>query len=339
MKVQRTPAEREQIKNNLQNDQSFIKVFKNNWTEKVMEDLSYKLYGKIPRNFLVNISGHIGTPTGIFKSTLGLQIALKLDPLFNLNQRVAFSINQLLDKVKSNSEYHLCNKCYYDFKKTYRGTYELYKEEEPNYKCDNCDNLSDNLVLLTKMVFFLDEQTRTLKTGGLTRLKNLIDTVRQRQICIITCGVDQYNMSFTTYNLKRIQESSDEYLPKKTVRYGVYDDERGYWYGYFQWNITPLTDPFWNRFWEKYSRMKTKFQRVAISQQIQSVNFEEYAQRIIALDDFLKCFKTTKKGDTNMQTGMVRNLIYKHYPDLTQEERDYILSEIKFEIYDETEEQ
>lgn len=328
MKVSRTPAENEQITMMIHSTPTFYKVFKQDWTQNVMQDLHYKLYGRIPRNFLINISGLIGSPTGIFKSTMGLQIALTLDPNFTLQQRVAFSINQLLDKVKEHSEYQLCNKCYYDFTKSYKGTWELYPDRTNN-QCNNCDNISDNLVLLTKLIFFLDEQTKTLKTGGLTRLQNLVDTCRQRQICFITCGVDQYNMSFTTYSLKRVQESKDRYLPKKRVRYAVYDDERSIYYGYFSWDIFPLTDPFWKSFWTEYSYMKTDFQRIAISQQTQSLDFEEYAEEIINSEDFAKCFRETKEGNRVMVSGNVRNLIFKHFPDLTNQERDMIFSEIK----------
>ena len=317
----------------LQTNQTFYKVFSDDWTQNVINDLKNKLYGKIPRNFLINITGLIGTPTGIFKSTLGLQIALMLDPLFTLQQRVAFSINQLLDKVKEYSEYDLCNKCYYEFTKDYKGTFEVYPEQK-QIKCNNCDNMADHVVLLTKLIFFLDEQTKTLKTGGLTRLQNLVDSCRQRQICFITCGVDEYNMHFTTYSLKRVQESSDDYLPFKRVKYAVYDNEREIYYGYLQWDITPLTNSFWNSFWNEYSTMKTDFQRIAISQQIQSMNFEEYAQEIIDDKDFVKCFITRRSGQKVLQSGLVKNIIIKHFPDLTNNERDMILSEVKMQIYD-----
>lgn len=334
MRTNRSPAEIVQIEEMIRTERTFINVFKYDWTKKVLDDLHYRLYGKIPRNFLVNISGLIGVPTGIFKSTLGLQLALQLDPFFTLKQRVAFSINQLLDKVKQYSEYNLCNKCYVQFMKDYKGTYEL-QDDTSNVQCNNCENVSDRLVLLTKLIFFLDEQTRTLKTGGIVRLQNLVDTCRQRQICFITCGVDQYEMSFSTYNLKRIQESHDDYLPEKRVRYGVFDDDRQIFYGYFQWDIIPLTDMFWSRFWNEYSKIKTDFQRIAISQQTQAQNYEEYAQEIIDSDDFLKCFKITKRGDKQMQSSLVKLLIEKMFPDLTINERMMILSEIKMILYDE----
>jgi hypothetical protein len=338
MKTNRSRAEVVQIQAMLQQNISFYKVFQEDWTKIVLDDLNNRINGKIPRNFLVNIGGLIGTPTGIFKSTLGVQLAMHLDPLFNLQQRVGFSINQLLDKVRDNSEYYLCNKCHYEFERSYQGTYEVHPVESEE-RCNNCENMADKLILLTKMIFFLDEQTKTLKQGGLVRLQNLADTCRQRQISFITCGVEQYGMHFTTYQLQRIQESSDDYLPAKRVRFAVYDDSRDIYYGFFQWDITPLTDPTWHKVFVEYSKMKTNFQRVAIAQQTQAINFEEYAEEIINSEDFQKCFKLLKNGSKILQTALVRNVIYQKFPDYTAQDRENILSQIKMEIYQEQEDE
>jgi len=327
MRTNRTPAEKRQIQEMMLNHKTFYAVFQDDWTNNVLDDLRNRLYGRIPRNFLLNITGLIGTPTGIFKSSMGLQIALILDPLFNVEQRIGFSINGLLDKIQEHTEYSLCPKCFSDFRKSYFGTFEVIKEESEK-QCENCDNIAENTVLLTKMVFFLDEQTKTLKTGGLARLQNLMDTVRQRQICLITCGVEEYNMHFTTYHLQRVQESSDDYLPKKRVRFGVYDDKRDLYYGYFQWDLIPLSDPKWKFLWDKYSKIKQNFQRVAIAQQISSMAFEEYAEEIMACDDFEHCWHISKNG-TKIDTGLLKNVIYKRYPDLTEHERSMILSEVR----------
>lgn len=327
MKVARTRTETEQIQALMLQHATFHKVFQNDFTQEVLNDLRNKLYGKIPRNWLLNITGLVGTPTGIFKSSMGLQLALELDPLFTVEHRVGFSINSLMDKVQENTEYSLCSKCFSDFKKSYIGTYETINEKKDK-QCDNCDNLAEWSALLTKMVFFLDEQTKTLKTGGLVRLQNLMDTVRQRQICLITCGVDEYNMHFTTYHLQRVQESSDDYLPKKRVRYAVYDDKRDLYYGFFQWDIIPLSNLKWKDVWDKYSLIKQNFQRVAMAQQISSMAFEEYAQEIMESEDFPNCWRNTKRGLV-IDTPIAKNIIYKKYPDLTEAERNMILSELK----------
>ena len=313
---------------------TFRNVFERDFTNEVMEDLRYRLYGKIPRNWLINISGLVGVPTGIMKSSMGLQICLSINPMFNLKQHVAFSVNELLDKIKNNSEYALCNRCYFQFGKSYYGTYETLDVETAN-KCDNCDSIANKNVLLTKLIFFLDEQTKTLRIGGLTRLANIVDTARQRQICFVTCGVESYDMNFVTYSLQRVQESHDDYLPKKVVRYAVYDDQRDLYYGYFKWALTPLTDPKWKRVWDDYSKMKTTFQRVAMSGQITQMDFEEYAQVVMSDKDFDKCFKETKDGRQLFQSSIAKNIIFKHYPDNTSSERDFILSQIKMMLQDE----
>ena len=108
MKPARSPVEKQQILMTIEKYPSFVNCFTNDWTDIVLKDLFNRMYGKIPRNFLVNISGLIGTPSGIFKSSMGLQIALKLDPTFDLKKRVAFSVNKLLDKLNKNTEYYLC---------------------------------------------------------------------------------------------------------------------------------------------------------------------------------------------------------------------------------------
>jgi len=293
-----------------------------------MDDLQYRLNGKIPRNFLLNIKGLIGTPTGIFKSTMGLQIAFALDPNFNLKQRVAFSVNQLLDKIKENTEYNLCGLCCFNFTKGYKGTYETI-DLKKEIKCDNCDNVATNTILLTKLIFFLDEQTQTLKTGGMIRLANIVDTVRQRQICFITCGVEAYDFHFITYELRRVQESDDDYLPAKQVRYVVFDPERDLYYGYYRWDITPLTNPKWKEIWSEYSTMKSEFQRIAMSGQISQMDFDDYATEVINSEDFSQCFRMTQAGRKTFQPSIAKMMVFKFYPDFTRDEREMVLSCIK----------
>lgn len=333
MKVQRSPAEAEQIKSIIQFNRSFKNVFKKDWTKIIIDELAYKLYGAIPRNFLINITGLIGVPTGIFKSTLGLQIARTLDPRFNLKERVAFSINELLMKVQKYSEFYMTEKEFLKFRREYSGTYEVVEPDKRVY--NNNDELCTKLVLLTKLLFFLDEQTKTLKHGHFIRLQNLVDTCRQRQICFITCGVEGYEFHISTYELVRIQESHDKYLPKKQVRYGVYDKKRDVYYGYFKWNVIPLTDPSWNKFWHEYSEMKADFQRVAIQQRTQAMDYEGYADMIMEHNDWDKCFRETKEGKEIFLSSMAKALIIKLFPDLTNQEKDTILSEIKFRLSEE----
>ena len=118
----------------------------------------------------------------------------------------------------------------------------------------------------------------------------------------------------------------------------MYDDERNIYYGFFKWDITPLTEPRWGNFFMEYSKMKTDFQRIAIAQQTQAMNFEEYASEIINSPDFPKTFKTLKDGRQVMQPALVRNIIYQKFPDMTENERTNILSQVKMEMQGDDEE-
>ena len=78
----------------------YVIVEKENVTGQILTELDTILNGKIPRNFVIMIKGGIGRQSGIFKSCLGHQLALKLDPTFTYEERVGFTINELTDKIK-----------------------------------------------------------------------------------------------------------------------------------------------------------------------------------------------------------------------------------------------
>lgn len=102
LKWEHTPAERDDLIDLAMNYPSVKQAIKNDLTMEFLHDLMYRLYGKIPRNWVVNIQGLVGTPTGIFKTALGLNIARATDPSFNINtiaQRVAFTPHQLIRLV------------------------------------------------------------------------------------------------------------------------------------------------------------------------------------------------------------------------------------------------
>lgn len=73
---------------------------KENSTEIIMKELFNILNGKIPRNFVISIKGGIGRQSGVFKSALGHQLALSLDPTFTFRERVGFTVNEINDKLK-----------------------------------------------------------------------------------------------------------------------------------------------------------------------------------------------------------------------------------------------
>jgi len=107
LKFAHTEAEKDDIIDLYTKCPSVKSALKKDYTKPFLDDLYYRLYGKIPRNWVINIQGLIGTPTGIFKSALGLCIASALDPTFNedtVRERVAFTPNQLNELVKNFAE-------------------------------------------------------------------------------------------------------------------------------------------------------------------------------------------------------------------------------------------
>lgn len=97
-----TPTEIDDIKE-LSNVNSTLKgALKKDYTDVLFKDLNMRLYGAIPRNWVVNIQGLIGTPTGVFKTSLGIKIAMTLDKSFTPEERMGFTANEVNDKI---SEY------------------------------------------------------------------------------------------------------------------------------------------------------------------------------------------------------------------------------------------
>jgi len=102
-----TEAEKDDIIDLYHNYSSVKKALKKNYTKPFIDDLKYRIYGKIPRNWVVNIQGLIGTPSGIFKSAMGLCICSMMDKTFTpatLQSRVGFTPNQLSELVKDFGE-------------------------------------------------------------------------------------------------------------------------------------------------------------------------------------------------------------------------------------------
>jgi hypothetical protein len=73
---------------------------KHDLTMQLHDEVDRLLNGPIPRNVIINFKHGVGSPTGVFKSTLALQWALMHDPTFTVEGRVAFTINQMLELLR-----------------------------------------------------------------------------------------------------------------------------------------------------------------------------------------------------------------------------------------------
>jgi len=74
---------------------------KKDYTEVFMKEIKNFVYSDYPQNFIINITGGIGRKMGIFKSSLGMQLALEFYPNFNVNTHLAFSYEDLLLLTKN----------------------------------------------------------------------------------------------------------------------------------------------------------------------------------------------------------------------------------------------
>lgn len=286
MKWFHTPVEKAHIMEVGSRYPSLFKALKKDWTQIMNDDLNYRLNGAIPRNWVLNIRGLIGTPTGIFKSSMGMCIARALDPTFTIKERVAFTPAELNKKIKQYADRH--------------------------------------------QVFFMDEQVHDLKESQMLKLQNIVESNREQQMCFVFCGVPKQYKTFSTFSLERFDETPDELLPKKSVRYMVRNPETDEFRGFIQYEIPVLKDPQgnltdWGKFWEEYMVRKTEHQNRVRFESITSFDYEHYAKEFMEENDFAQFLKVTSKGDTRLDMTLIGMSIRKKYADFTQQEKQDII--------------
>lgn len=265
-------------------------------TAQIDEEIHDSLYGRKPMNFVINITGLIGHRSGVMKTTLGGQISMENDKGFNLKERVGMTPYDLLVKVKKYAK--------------------------------------------QRQIFMLDEVIHDFKMSSEQALANIINSCRERQLCFIVCGIPEYNLTFSDYQFQRIGESSDDllttkvkingeviYTGKKTVYYAVskkIDFERVFM-GLYIKDLVPLTDKRWARFWSEYMILKRKHQAQATARQLTGgFDFKNESQFIL---------KSSRYTHNCLEGGVVikskvKNLVRELYPDLTNEERSMIYTEV-----------
>jgi hypothetical protein len=236
----------------------------------------------------MNISGLIGRQTGIFKTSLGIQIALnwasKYKLHFDVRTNLAFTSFDLNEKIK----------------------------EFGGGKRDQ--------------IWILDERGKDNKVTSLKILQNVIEACREKRFCFILIGVDETLFTISDYKLERIGESDDKFLPKKTVYYAVSKEmkNRRYYRGFYRYNIIPLTDKKWNHIWNNlYMPQKTSYEERAINQDVTGIDINKLSVKIIENKDFINCIIGGK-----LKRNLLRTLIYDMFKDRTHDERELILNRI-----------
>jgi DNA polymerase III delta prime subunit len=281
-----TPVELAHIQEVMQRYPSLIRALKKDWTQIVRDDLHYRLHGRIPRNWVLNIRGLIGTPTGIFKTSMGLCFARELDPTFNVAERVAFTPADLNNKVKQFAD--------------------------------------------RKQIFFMDEQIHDLKESQMLKLQNTIESCREKQMCFILCGVPKEYKTFSTYLLERFDETTDEILPRKSVRYLVRNPETDEFRGVITKEIPvlnnqdgSLTD--WGVFWAEYMELKTAHQnKILHSDSLTGFDYEGKAKELLE-EGYDQYLKVTKSGVNRLDMSLLGMAARKKFADFTQQEKQDII--------------
>lgn len=284
-----------------QNDSFYRNVIlkKYDYSNVVINELKNILFGKIPRNFVINIRGRIGRQTGIFKSTFGLQLALfQLDPYFNVEERVAFTVNELNEKIKK-----------------YGTSKQLFVlDEQVKDLKQSAEIRLQNIVNSCR-----DKQLSFIFIG-----------VGERFLTFSDYHFERFGESDDKYLNKEIQIGNTKFITgDKTIMYLVKKITEGshYYRGFIKWKVIPFTNKKWRDFWKIYYQRKQEHEQKAMKQILTGYDFEIKAKDVMKCKEFLEICVKTKEGIT-IDKGKLKNLIYKQMPDNTNEERQMVYREI-----------
>jgi len=224
--------------------------YKINYTKPFFTEVYDTLNGPYTLNIVLNIKGGIGRQTGIFKSSLGCQIALELDPQFCIDKNLAFTYNELDDKVKK------------------------YGKERKNQVFVLDEQMRD---LKQSAILRLCNIIDSCRERGMSFIVMGVPEI---------LGV----RTFSDYQLERFGESNNTHLPKKSIYYAVRKtaDSGRFYLGYIRWNVTPLTDKKWGEFWDKYMVRKIEHQHNVMEGHASGFNFENHAKELMARDEFMQ---------------------------------------------------
>ena len=264
-------------------------------TNIIKQELRDILYGKIPRNFVINIKGGlIGRQTGVFKSAFGCQLALELDPTFNVKERVGLTYEMLLQKIRKYAK---------------RKQIFLLDERVRDFK------MSAELRLANIIESCRERQLCFILCG----VPELHFTFSDYHFERLGESSDDYMNKVVTINGEKILtgQKTVAFLVKK-----ITESKKNY-RGYIKHNITSLEDKKWRKFWAEYMLLKREHQQKAVVSELTAFDFKKEAQALMNSKEFNDCFKEDK-----LIRGVLRNLIYSKYPDNTKEEREMIYWEI-----------
>lgn len=275
-----------------------IRKKRNDCTASFFREVDDITHGMIPRNFILNIRGGIGRKTGIFKSTLGIQMAMKIDPTFNVDERLGMTPNELNEKIKKyadKKQVFVVDEYVIDMKQS--------AENRLRQIAVSCRERELTFILIGAMPRYYVESDYYLE-----RLGESSDKYMNKKVFM---NIDGKKEMFITGN--------------KTVYYSLckYLENNSYYRGYIKFDITPLTDDVWRGEFEKYMNIKRIHQQKAIDQQLTGFDFKRESINVKNNIKYDLCFVNGK-----LSKPKLKNLIYELYPDITNQERNMIYVEM-----------
>ena len=284
MEWSHTPAEKADIEDLLRRNHTLIRALQRNWTKILKEDLNYRLNGQIPRNFVVNVRGGIGTPSGVFKSALGLNMARQLDPTFNVEQRVGFTPAELNRKIK-----------------------EFGKKKQIFFLDEQIHDLKESQMLQLRNIVdsCREKQMCFIMCGIPVTQKTFSSYLLER---------------FDESDDKYLPDKRVRYLIKNAET----DEYRGHFIADIpNLNDKTGKPTDWGNFWATYMLLKSHHQEKVMQANITSFDFEFHANELLE-SGYEQFLTVNAKGAKRLDKGLLAMEVRKLYADFTKTEKDDI---------------
>jgi len=280
--------EREQVEELIRRNPSILRALGKDKTSVLLDNLKNRFNGVYPRNFVLNIRGLVGSPSGVFKSALGLYIARLIDPSFNVSERLAMSPSDLNDKIRK----------FADKKQVF------FLDEQPHDL-----KFSERLKLFNTIESCRENQICFI-TCGIPKEWGSFSNFTLERFC-------------QTPDELQLNDP-----PVVRVKYLLSDPSNDLFYGFVNFGIPPLkvggvlTD--WGVFWREYSELKQDWQDrvkggLSTAKDYDS-RLEEFF-KVYSMDDYVK---VSKSGGLGVNKGKLKLDIKRFFPDDTNDDREIL---------------
>lgn len=153
-------------------------------------------------------------------------------------------------------------------------------------------------------------------------IENYARQLRDRQNSFIYIQPDYTNMSNFHFYLRTINFDPEN----KIVRCALQNPMTNGYLGFVDFNLNPIWE---NELWEKYQKVKMSFVDTVATNMYDKLDLEEIGNGIIDLPEFRRVITITKKGQSKIISGALKNLVYAKSPNLTTSQNNMVAEQIK----------